>query len=135
MKFVVCLARSVYPRVLEVRGGNKVQEEEGNGSRVKERKGENRESVCKAEQEAGTRKKHVCRGQRASNVCQGAGEAEELEAVVAIEFAFWRREGGKLNERVKQVGRGLRRGGEGTNNVLSVDDDEVDVVFCGGVAG
>jgi len=58
-----------------------------------------------------------------------------LEAVVAIEFTFWRREGGKLNERVKQVGRGLRRGGEGANNVLSVDDDEVDVVFCGGVAG
>lgn len=69
MKFVVCLARSVQPRLLGVRGGNKVQEEEGKGSRVKERKGEKRVLVFKAEQEAGTRKKHVCRGQRASNVC------------------------------------------------------------------
>lgn len=58
---MVCLARSVYPRVLGVRGGNKVQEEEGKGSRVKERKGENRELVFKAEQEAGSRnQKETC---------------------------------------------------------------------------
>lgn len=51
-------------------------------------------------------------GRVASNVCQGAGEAEELEAVVAIEVTFWRREGGKVSEGVNQAGRGLRRGGE-----------------------
>ena len=62
LKFVVCLARSVYSRVLGVRGGNKVQEEEGKGSRVKERKGEKRVSVFKAEQGSRNQKETCMQG-------------------------------------------------------------------------
>lgn len=52
----------MYPRVLAGRGGNKVQEEEGKGSRVKERKGEERVSSLLGRAGSSNQKETCMRG-------------------------------------------------------------------------